>query len=249
MTRLFVDQSPAPSGELELTGEQAHYLGRVLRFRPGDVFVAVDPSGQAYQVRVEKVTATHVLGRAVGEAELASPPALRLDLYAALLKGQHFDLVVQKGTELGLACLVPVVTARAISRPDPERAGDKAGRWRKIALEACRQCGRADPPEVLEPLAWSAALEHWRGTGVAGLMACEALAGSPGHSLRRVLDDLGRPPALAAFVGPEGGFSPREIEQGTSAGLRPVSLGPRILRAETAALALCAILSHEAETA
>jgi 16S rRNA (uracil1498-N3)-methyltransferase len=249
MTRLFVDQPPGPSGELELSGEHAHYLGRVLRFQPGDAFVAVDPAGQAYRVVVERVTATHVLGRVTGEAELAAPPALRLDLYAALLKGQHFDLVIQKGTELGLTRLIPVITARAISRPDPERAGDKTGRWRKISLEACRQCGRADPPEVLAPLAWQAALEHWRAGGVPGLMACEVLAGSPGHGLRRVLEDLGRPQALAAFVGPEGGFSPREMEQGTDAGLRLVSLGPRILRAETAALALCAILSHETEPA
>lgn len=248
MTRLFIDRELAPDLRLTLTGDRAHYLLRVLRARPGTEFTGIDPTGRRSLLRIEECGEDALEAVVVSVAEPAPDTRPDLHLYAAALKGGNFDLVIQKATELGVGRITPIITARTVSRPPKERVDKRVRRWQTIAEEACRQCGRGNVPAVDAPLQWQEALAEWREARTPGIIPYEALAGEDEHSLRAILMETKPLRSLAAFIGPEGGFTPQEIDEATAAGVRPVSLGPLILRAETASVALCAIVMYEMET-
>ncbi|MBP8953334.1 MAG: 16S rRNA (uracil(1498)-N(3))-methyltransferase [Armatimonadetes bacterium] len=247
MTRLFIDRVLSAGDVVALPEDAAHYLLRVLRRQPGDSFILVATDGREHVATLEPGD-DPARARIIESREPVPAPVVSLVLYPALLKGKHFDLVIQKAVELGVAEIVPVITRRTISRPEGERVEGRLTRWSKIAQEACRQCGRGETPSVAEPLIWRDALADWRGRGIPGIIPYEALARDPQASIKRVLAGIGDAGGIAVFIGPEGGFAPSEIEEALSAGLAPVSLGPRILRAETASIAVCAIVMNEMES-
>jgi 16S rRNA (uracil1498-N3)-methyltransferase len=232
MKRLFVPR--LAEGPLALTGEDHHYLAHVLRATAGDEVVLFDGRGGEARARVGAVTA-EAIALAVGEVRRAPPPRLELTLLVALLKGEKMDLVVQKTTELGVARIVPVLAERSVVRLDPGRAGARIARWDKIATEAARQSGRADAPGIALPEEAGAAFARAAGFRVLFHERSDV-------PLRRVLPEA--PPAQAAIaIGPEGGFTEAEIQAATAAGFVVCGLGPRILRAETAAIAALAIIA------
>jgi 16S rRNA (uracil1498-N3)-methyltransferase len=169
---------------------------------------------------------------------------VELTLYQGLPRGKRFPLVIQKATELGVARIVAITTARSQVRLEPRGVPAKLQRWRRIAEEAAEQCLRPAAPELIMAGSWADALDHWRAAGLPGLLLDEALAGAKGRAVGEVLERLGRPLSLAAFVGPEGGFAPEEARSGREAGLTPVALGPRVLRTETAALVVCTLVMY-----
>lgn len=248
MTRVFTSEQLAEQQTVTLDHELAHYLLDVMRLAVGDHFVMIDASSQEYDVVIEECSRGKAIARVAGRLEPAPEPTFRLDLYQAVLKGKRFELVIQKCTELGAGRIVPIFTQRAIARPRRERAEARLARWRKLALEACRQCGRTQVPDVEAPMGWDDALRDWEAGEIPGLLPYEGLAAEAEHGLRQTLADLKQTQRLAVFIGPEGGFAPMEFEQGRAAGLVPVSLGPRILRAETAAIAVCAIVMYELDS-
>ncbi len=241
MTRIFVDVDLVGRDTVVVTGDTAHYLRGVLRSRRGNRFVAVDPSGRECEVLVEGFAGGEVRGRIVSISQAPAESALQLELYQALLKHGNFELVLQKGTELGVTRFVPTVTERTVPRPVEERVEGRGERWDRIVGEACRQCGRNLPPTVGPPLDWPQALAEFRTSGAVGVIPYEEMAGEGPDKLREALRAAERPRRLALFIGPEGGFSAQEVQQAREAGVVPVSMGPRILRAETAAIAACAI--------
>lgn len=245
MTRIFLDEPMTVGDAVALRGDTARYLLDVLRLQPGERFVIVDAGGRAFEVAVEACLPGRVEVTVSAPLEGPGEPGVRLTLFQALLKGKSFELVVQKSTELGVAAIVPVVTARTIARPDAQRLEGRLERWGRIALEACRQCGRTEVPEVCEPVTLDGALEQMMAAGTPALLPYEAMAGDGDTRLRQVLRSLAPAPALSALVGPEGGFAPQEVDAARVAGLRVVSLGSLILRAETAALALVANVMYE----
>lgn len=245
MVRLFTPEDLAGRETITLTGDQAHYLLNVVRVQVGERFVMVDGGGRQHELIVRKPEKGRLEARIVARLAPLPAPALHLDLYLAALKGGNFELVIQKATELGVARIVPVITRRTVARVPADRAAGRVDRWRKVAVEAARQCGRAEAPGVEAPHDWEAALADWSASGAPGIMSYEALAGDAAHSLRETLAGLKQTPRLAAFIGPEGGFEPVEVEAARAAGLALVSLGPRMLRAETAAIAVCAIVMYE----
>ena len=247
MTRLFLDRALAVGDLLDLPEDAAHYLLNVLRRQPGDTFVAVSADGREHIAALEPGE-TPLRARVLESREPVATPSVNLVLYPALLKGKHFDLVIQKAVELGVGEIIPVITRRTVSRPEGERVEGRLARWNKIALEACRQCGRGQAPPVREPLNWRDALRHWTGRAMSGIIPHEALARDTESGLKHVLRGIGQAESLGVFIGPEGGFAPSEIEDALNAGLIPVSLGTRILRAETASIAVCAIVMHEMES-
>jgi len=229
---VFVASAAELVDTVDVGGEEAHHLARVLRLRPGEVVTVADGAGRWRPYRVGNVTAPGggVLVRldAAGRAEQEPAASFRLAVAFALTKGDRPELVVQKLTELGVDRIVPVLADRSVSRPDPGRAAKALERWRRIAREAARQSRRATLPavEALGPLA--------------------ALAGHPGLVVAErgglSADALESPPAdeILAVVGPEGGLGGAEVEA-----LKPwarLDLGPHILRAETAALAAATLL-------
>ena len=219
------------TGRAELTEAARHYLRDVLRLAPGAAVELFDGRGGAWDATIEPGYAA----LALAARRQAAPGGPAIHLLLALAKGEKVDLVVQKATELGAARLVPFAAERSVVRLDAEKGAGRAERWRRIAGEAARQCGRADVPEVAEPGSLGAALA----AVPAGfrLLVLHGEGGAP-------LGALGREgaPGGAAVVGPEGGLTPEELAACAAAGALRASLGPRTLRAETAAVVVVALL-------
>ncbi|HET7826421.1 MAG TPA: 16S rRNA (uracil(1498)-N(3))-methyltransferase [Anaeromyxobacter sp.] len=218
-------------GRARLTPEARHYLGDVLRLGPGDEVEVFDGDGGRYAGRIEAGLETVALG----PREDARATRTELALLFALAKGEKVDLVVQKATELGAARIAPFAAARSVVRLDGAKGEERARRWRRIAEEAARQCGRADVPAVLAPVGLDAAL--------AGLPAgMLPFVFHPGGTPLSQVEVAAGAAAFAAVVGPEGGLADEELEACRRAGAVPASLGPRVLRAETAAIVALALL-------
>jgi 16S rRNA (uracil1498-N3)-methyltransferase len=226
----------------ELRGEDARHLARVLRAAPGQQYEVSDGTG-VYLAEIAAVEKERVIFRVI-EA-LDTPPApVRLTLLAAIVKFDRFEWLVEKATELGVAAIVPVSAVRS-EKGLLEAARKRAARWRRIAHESSQQARRLAPPEIGEPQPLAAA--------IAGGIAVST-------GLRYFLDEKpGAPPLLAVIprdgerrgsdsvalaTGPEGGWTEAERAAAIAAGWAPVSLGPLILRAETAAIAAAGILTH-----
>lgn len=207
-----------------------HYLHDVLRLEPGAAVEVFDGRGGLYDGRIEPGFERLALG-ARRDAPAGGAP---ITLAFALSKGEKVDLVVQKATELGVARIVPWAAERSVVRLEPERAEERTKRWRRIAEEAARQCGRADVPE-LRPPATLAEL-------VAELPPGFLLATFHGGEGSRPIGQLPAAAGVVAVIGPEGGLAPPELGTLERAGAVRASLGPRTLRAETAAIAAVALL-------
>jgi 16S rRNA (uracil1498-N3)-methyltransferase len=237
MRRLFVPRERIEA-TTRLEGEALHYLGRVLRLRPGEELELFDGAGAVYPARLQALDAEAAV-LAVGPPSPA-PTAPPITLAQGLAKGDKLDLVVQKATELGASRIVPLAAERSVVKLTAEKGLERARRWRRIAEEAARQCGRADVPEVDPPatLAEFLAAAAARGEAVALLYE--------GEKERRLSAWLAAHAAgpVALAIGPEGGFSSAEVEAARAAGAATVSLGPRIVRTETAGLAALAVALH-----
>jgi 16S rRNA (uracil1498-N3)-methyltransferase len=230
MPRVHVPSIPEDQTTVEITGESARYLTSVLRLRAGDEFELFDSAGVSVGAVVTRA------GRGRVEAEMKLPrrslpefPA-NVVLLQGMLKGRKMDLLVQKTTELGVKEIVPLVTQRALVRQTR-----KVERWRKIALEASRQCGRAKAPSVSEPVDIR---DFMRPEGkLSGYIFWE----EGGRALSEMPPSSGVGDVVAA-VGPEGGFTGEEVRLAEKSGLVVTTLGSRILRAETAAIAAVALV-------
>lgn len=240
MRRFFVERSAIADGVATIEGELYRHLVAVLRLRPGARLILADGEGGEYGGVLDTVAEGRALVR-VGGRVAASPTGATplLTLLQGIPKGEKMELILQKGTELGAARFVPVLTSRAVPRLSGDKAAARVGRWERIVREAARQCRRPDIPAVggIVPLAGA-------------LAACgEELKlllweGESGQGVRELLESVSPPASVALLVGPEGGLSAEEAAQAAAAGFIPVSLGPRILRTETAGLALLAILQY-----
>ncbi|MCA1613961.1 MAG: 16S rRNA (uracil(1498)-N(3))-methyltransferase [Acidobacteria bacterium] len=236
-----------------LSREETAHLTNVLRLREGAEVFVFDGEGHEFLCAVgpeAKRRAREATLRVLG---LAEPPhkesPLRLTLAPAMLKGEKFDLVVQKATELGVTRIVPVEAERAEVRlpgsPEEPAAAKRVARWRRIAVEAAKQSGRARVPEVRAPIHLTTLLSEVAhdldGADELRLIFSER----DGRGLSETLGGAGDAPRrVTALVGPEGGWEDAEIEQATAAGWHAVTLGGRTLRAETAAVVAAALLQH-----
>ena len=231
--RFFVDQ--VRSGRAEISGDDARHLTRVLRVEAGQRYEISD-NHNVYLAEIDTARKEHVTFRTI--EKLAAPaPTVRLVLCAALIKFDHFEWMIEKATELGVSEIVPVETIR--SERGLERAAHKrVERWRRIALEASQQSRRAFLPEVSEPESLRDALDREANYKF-------ALDENPtAQPLNAALPPMRDPQdTVAMLIGPEGGWTDDERAQFTAAAWAPVSLGPLVLRAETAALAALAIVN------
>jgi 16S rRNA (uracil1498-N3)-methyltransferase len=236
----------APDGaEVVLSREESAHLINVLRLRVGDEAFVFDGMGREFRCTVAEAGGRNATARLTVGAEVAAQrpeSSLRLTLAVALLKGEKFDTVVQKATELGVVRVVPVVTARADVRLQAGRdASARSTRWQRLALEAAKQSGRAFVPVVAAPLSLPDLLTDGGLAGGARLFFTER----GGRSLRETISDAAAwPSGLTALTGPEGGWADEELAQAGAAGWQLITLGGRILRAETAAIVVSALLQH-----
>jgi 16S rRNA (uracil1498-N3)-methyltransferase len=235
MQRVFILSPINESSELTLSGETAKYLNSVLRVRRGDSLVLFDPDGEHFEAGVLSVSKGKVEVEITTALGKMSEQEGGLTLLVGLLKGSKMELVIQKAVELGVSAIVPLETRRTVVRETR-----KLDRWRKIALEAARQCGRPTPPPVEEPVSLEVLLESIDGP-LSGVVFYEAPGLGP-----LVQDDLSSAPGqnTTVAVGPEGGFAPEEVELMAERGLIPRTLGGNILRAETAAIAAVTLAQY-----
>ncbi len=247
MTRRRFYAPPADFSEertrVVLSADEARHLRDVLRLHEGDEVYVFNGAGAEFLCSVERIDRRTTIDLLVQhEIEPARPESpLDLTLAVALLKGEKFDLVVQKATELGVARIVPLMTRRADVRLREERgdAGSdkRTNRLTRLALEAAKQSGRALVPQIDSPVRFDSFVEE--NSSAETFFFSER----DGVCLRESTNDS-RPSSLIAVIGPEGGWDDKEIETARAAGWRIITLGGRIMRAETAAIAITALLQH-----
>jgi 16S rRNA (uracil1498-N3)-methyltransferase len=229
MQRVVVGDLPLGSGlEFDLPQESAHYLRRVLRLGNGAKFIAMTGQGASWIAQLTEDGAV-VLELVLTQTELSTAVTLAI----ALPKGSGFDEVVRQVTELGVSCIVPILSERTVLKPSENRLD----RWRKIAQEAAEQSERQVVPTVMEPIKWMQFLKLER-SGIK--LLCWERGGE-------AFDSLGSGEAVTIAVGPEGGWTPQEVAAATASGYALLSLGPRILRAVTASVAVMAIVAAHSE--
>lgn len=233
-SRLFSPIQLRANAELSFGSEQARYVGRVLRLRPGDTLTVFDGSGGEYPATIGTIT-KQKLNLSVGEhiSRSAESP-LRIRLVQGVSRGERMDIVVQKATELGVQRISPVLTDFSVVKLEPDRAAKRRVHWQKIAQSACEQCRRNIVPAIDAPQS----LLDWFGDN-AGSDSLQLILRADARDSIPAIDMPGSD--LTILIGPEGGFSEAEYERATVAGLRAVRLGPRIMRTETAALAAISI--------
>lgn len=224
-----------------ITGDEARHLSQVLRIKPGETITVFDGLGRRAQAEVLTVSRDHVSLKP-GDAQTPPPPLPAITLAQAIPKGKNMDLIVQKAVELGIARIQPLVTKNTIVQPGE----GKSDKWRRTALEACKQCGQDTLPQIADPLPF----ERWLNSGAGVPPAASSLqliaSLAPGAKpLREILRAHPGTTAATLLVGPEGDFTPEETAAAQDAGFLPVSLGSIVLRVETATLFCLSALRYE----
>lgn len=242
MHHFFVPADALAVEPVMLSGAQSHQITNVLRLGSGDRVVLLDNTGWEYEVELQSVTTNEVAGIVRAKRLTRAEPHTKIMLYQAMLRASHFELVLQKGTELGISAFVPVICERSVVGEMRDVASAKWERWQRIITEAAEQSERGKLPSLMPATTFHRACEEAKGLSI---MACERRR-APGA--RSVLAKLAepqpgqaagpRPFAVNLFVGPEGGFSQAEVSRAQDYGIQLANLGPRVLRSETAAIAL-----------
>lgn len=240
MRRFFIDKSAIVDGVAVIEAELYRHLVKVLRLKVGARVVLADGIGGEYAgvlTSLEGERAFVRIAETLSTVTSGATPALTL--IQGVPKGERMEMILQKGTELGATCFVPFLSSRTIPRLTGDKAVERVRRWERIVMEAARQSRRPDIPEVTAIVTLSEALAAARQE--VRLLLWE---GESERSLKVVLDGASCPESVAVLVGPEGGLSREEAEEAMAAGFIPVTLGPRILRTETAGPAVLAILQY-----
>lgn len=244
MHRFFVSPDCIKGNGVTLSGDAARQLARVLRARPGDQIIVLDSSGWEYRVTLTRVDAALAAGTVTGREASQGEPRVRVTLYQGVLKADKLELVLQKCTELGVAAFVPVFCARSVPRDrEGQWAASRYPRWRKIIAEAAEQSRRGLLPSLEAPLDFKDACHAFRGLGLVPWE--EEHATGLRAALARWRKGNADDGAISVFIGPEGGFTREEVDCARARGIVPVSLGRRILRAETAGIAAVAAIMYE----
>lgn len=249
MHRFYLPPAPGQDEILTLDGPEARHGLRVLRLQPGDRVIVLDGLGHQSICAVRDCARTR-LQLAVLEKQAIPPKPWQITLLQAIPKGRIFEDVIQKAVELGVARIVPLLSERVVTHLDAESARDKAGKWRRIAIEAIKQCGSAWLPQIDVPVPLRDFLARDERFD---LPLIASLHGERLHARLCFEDHLtrfGHPPrSVCVWIGPEGDFTPDEVNAAKSAGARPISLGDLVLRTDTAAIYCLAILNHELQSA
>lgn len=236
--RFFVEPDAVNGTTVKLKGDMAHRLARVLRLHRDDQILLAAGGPVEYLVRLETVMPSGITGVVVSEQPAPAEATTEVTVYLSLIRPNRFDFALEKCTEIGVAGFVPVINAR--SQMHDEAKAARAERWQKVIVEAAEQCGRGRLPTIAKPVAFE-----------------EAIRDAPGLKLvpweeerdQKLADCLRslkkKPAAVSIFIGPEGGYTQEEVSLVRNAQATIVTLGRRVLRAETAAVVASGIILHE----
>lgn len=240
--RFFLEEAAAVGEQAALSAADSRHLSRVLRARPGEEITVVS-ANRVYRAELLTVGAT-VRVRLNEELQAYTEAPLELILLQGMAKGERMEIVIQKAVELGVTRLIPVSCERSVVRLAADKAAAKQARWQKIADAAAKQCGRTRLPQIAPPMSLAAALADLPADCRVIMPWEEADGQSVGVPLAAALHE-DKPRRAAVIIGPEGGLTAAEAELAKAAGARLVTLGRRILRTETAAIAAMSIIMYE----
>jgi len=235
LTRLFIHEELRPGQVVRLDQEQVRYIGRALRLRPGDALTVFNGESGEFEASLTSIDKTTADVTVRAQLETDAESALKVHLVQGISRGERMDVIVQKATELGVKRISPVLTDHGVVKLDGKRAGKRREHWQKIANSACEQCGRTRPPLIDDPVP----LKAWFGAKTDATDVDLILR--PGATMSMAALEAPQT-KVCLLIGPEGGFSDNEFEDAEVAGFTAVSLGPRILRTETAAIAAVAVV-------
>jgi len=228
-----------------LQGDVAHQISAVLRMRAGDTIVVLDDSGWEFEVRLTQVGRTEASGEILERRPAGAEPRVRLTLFQSLLKRDSLEWVLQKCTEIGVAAFVPVVSQRTIVSRPQDVSDSKIRRWRRIVVEAAEQSRRGRLPALHPAVRFEQAVAGTGGFDLSLIPWEEEQDAGLRAALAAVKGEQRGPLSVALFVGPEGGFAGDEVALAKAHGAQPITLGPRILRAETAAVVAASLILYE----
>ncbi|MBF7096863.1 16S rRNA (uracil(1498)-N(3))-methyltransferase [Alkalibacter mobilis] len=243
MHRFFIDESfiDLESGRITITGEDHMHISKSLRMRVGEKVVICDGKSNDYICEIDEINKKETLLSIVDSIRNDAEMDVRVTLYQGLSKGHKMDTTIQKCVELGVDKITPVITERTVSLPSDK--DKKIQRWNKISMEAAKQSGRGMIPEVTEILSFQKMIEKIKNDDLK-LVAYE---NERSVTLKDLMEENKRPGSIGIIIGPEGGFTSEEIAKLQQCEGKPISLGKRILRTETAAMALMAMLVYRYE--
>ncbi|MDA3895354.1 MAG: 16S rRNA (uracil(1498)-N(3))-methyltransferase [Desulfobacteraceae bacterium] len=240
MKRFFIAPSEIIKASPVIDGPDAHHISTVFRLKPSDHIILIDGSGTEYEAEITHVSKKKITVTIVRNNTPATEPLIKLLIGQGYLKDKKMDMLVRHLTELGITQWLPVLSEYSVPKPDIKKIDSKMQRWDAIAKEAVKQCRRTRVPEILSPVTFQQAVEENFGADLKIIFyenETEPLA-------KTILLMKEKPSNIIALLGPEGGFSNKEVELAKSNGFIIASLGPRILRAETASLSACTIIQH-----
>lgn len=244
MQRFFVTPDQVGEDKIRIQGSDVNHMKNVLRMRPGEEVMVSDGNNRQYRCRVEDYpegeAVLAILEAGLVDTELPS----RIYLFQGLPKQEKMELIVQKAVELGVCQVIPVQTRRCVVKLDAKKAAKKVQRWQQIAESAAKQAGRGYIPVVSEVMTFQEALAFSEALDIR-LIPYELADGMEGT--RKILDGIRPGQSVGIFIGPEGGFEKEEVSRAVEAGAMPITLGKRILRTETAGIAVLSILMYRLE--
>ena len=236
--KFFVAREQIINNQVTLTGSDVSHIRTVLRLKAGDSIQVISDSDKWLTVRLVEVKTKEVKGEVIASETINVESPLAVHLGQALTKGNKFDVILRKSVELGVRSITPLMTERCVVKTHRTEVGKKIERWKKIALESCKQCGRSQVPQVAEDVETLETFCRKNDHQDLKLVFWEL-------EEKRTLNDIeldAQPRSVAVLIGPEGGFTQDEIERAGQYGFQTVSLGPRILRAETSPVVALALL-------
>ena len=239
MHRFFTDRNSICGDTVKISGDDAHHISKVLRLKEDDEIIVCDKEGTDYHCSIKLISKDEVEAWILKKETSSSEPPIRITLYQGVPKGDKLESVIQKCVELGAFKIVPVAMKRSVAViKDKEK---KKVRMQRIAQEASKQCQRAVVPEVSEVLSFKEALLHAQENDLK-LLPYEA---ENKNKLKDILKENKNSKTIAVFIGPEGGFDEEEISLARQSGFQILTLGPRIMRTETAPLACISAIMYE----
>ncbi len=237
--RFFAPPENIDGSTVRLSKEETHHLARVLRMQIGDEVSVFDGEGREFKCGIFEVNANSARLEIIESLVIVRESRLDLTLAQGLAKGEKFDFIVQKATELGVSRIVPLATQNSDVRLQEDRSAKRVERWRRISLEAIKQCNRSKLVDIAVPIS----LEDFLNTDQSAASELLVFSEAGGSTIKEAAAGLAGK-SITALVGPEGGWSPGELEMLDARNAKAVSLGPRIVRTETAAVVAVALIQH-----